>query len=220
MLEKINTALQDGDAEQIIKYILIALDEGYEPQEILDQAVLHGMDIIAKKFRNNIIFIPHVLLAARAMAAGMQVLASRLRPDSKYSPGGRVVIGTIEGDLHDLGKNLVKAMLEREGFEVHDLGRDVAVADFINTTRNLKPHIVAISASLTSTMCGIRKVITGLEKGGLRDKVFVMVGGVPITQSFAKDVGADLCPKDVNDAAKIAKEVYFSTTKAGLTLIS
>ncbi|MDK2986120.1 MAG: hypothetical protein PWQ96_1764 [Clostridia bacterium] len=220
VLDNIKIALQEGEAEQVIKGICVALDNGYEAEEILNKGLLAGMNCIAENFRKNIIFIPHVLLAARAMAAGMQVLNSTLSSRFDNSNGAKVVIGTIEGDLHDLGKNLVKALLEREGFKVYDLGRDVAVQEFIKATRELNPQILAISASLTSTMGGIKKVIKVLEKAGLRENVYVMVGGVPITQTFAKEAGADLCPRDANDAAKIAKEIFYSATNVDLSLIS
>ena len=181
-----------------------ALDSGATAQQILDEGLLKGMSILGVKFKNNEVFVPEVLIAARALNRGTELLKPRLVEEG-VEPIGRVVIGTVKGDLHDIGKNLVKMMLEGAGFAVIDLGVDVSEEKFIEAVKEHKPQILALSALLTTTMNNQQTVIEALKAADLRDKVKVMVGGAPVTQSFCDLIGADAYAPDAASAAEVAK---------------
>ncbi|MDK2985587.1 MAG: 5-methyltetrahydrofolate--homocysteine methyltransferase [Clostridia bacterium] len=205
ILNELTVALQKGDAIKTQKFVKIALKKGYEPEQILTEGLVSSMNTIAEKFKRKQIFVPDLLLATRAMNAGIFILKPKLKKQL-FSPIGKVLIGTIEGDLHDIGKNLVKVFLERAGFEVIDLGNDVPVNYFIEAIKKFKPQILGLSASLTTTMYGMRDVIKALEKEGLRENLLIVVGGVPITESFATGIGADIYDMDGTKVADKAKE--------------
>lgn len=205
VLEEINQNLQDGDVTAVKNGIQKALDEDIEPGKILNKGLLSAMNVIGEKFSNNEIFVPEVLIAARAMNGGMELLKPKL-VESGIESQGRVIIGTVKGDLHDIGKNLVKMMMEGAGFEVIDLGTDVPPAEFIEAVKEHQPDIVAMSALLTTTMTNMKDVIEALEEEDLRDDVYIMVGGAPITDEFAEDIGADAYSKDAAEAARTAKK--------------
>jgi 5-methyltetrahydrofolate--homocysteine methyltransferase len=203
-LEGISKALQKGDAGKVEELVKQALEEHILPKEILDNGLIKGMGIIGEKFKKNEVYVPEVLIAARAMHAGMDVLRPRL-VETGVKNIGKVAIGTVQGDLHDIGKNLVKMMLEGAGFEVIDLGADVSAGKFIEAVKKHQPDIVGMSALLTTTMINMAEVITSLEAAGLRDKVKIMIGGAPVTQNYADQIGADSYAPDAASAADTAK---------------
>ncbi|MFW6409724.1 MAG: corrinoid protein [Halanaerobiales bacterium] len=206
LLENLSESLQNGKVKEVEDGINQALAEGIAPQKILHEGLMAGMDVIGEKFKNKEIFVPEVLIAARAMNAGMEILKPKL-VESGVEAEGRVVLGTVRGDLHDIGKNLVGMMLEGAGFDVFDLGTDVTEEEFVKEVEDKDPHIVGLSALLTTTMPEIGNVIKALKDAGLRDKVTVMIGGAPVNEGYVKEVNADYYAKDAAQAASIAKEV-------------
>lgn len=205
ILQDISEALQRGDVNAIRQGVQTALDEGLEPRQILNEGLLDGMAIIGGKFKNNEVFVPEVLIAARAMNSAMEILKPKL-VETGVEPIGKVVLGTVKGDLHDIGKNLVKMMLEGTGFEVHDLGVDVPAEKYVEACKEVKPQIIGMSALLTTTMGEMKNVIQAFNEAGIRDDVIMMIGGAPVTQKFSDDIGADIYGKDAAEAATLAKE--------------
>jgi len=203
-LNDISEALQRGKADKLSELVKQALAEGIAPKNILEEGLIHGMSIIGKKFKKNEVYVPEVLIAARAMHAGMDILKPKLI-ESGVKNIGRVVMGTVKGDLHDIGKNLVEMMLEGAGFEVIDLGTDISTDKFVEAVKEHKPNIIGMSALLTTTMVNIPEVIKALEAASLRDKVKIMVGGAPITQNYADQIGADGYSPDASSAVDKAK---------------
>ena len=189
-LDAVSIALQNGEAEQVSKLVRQSLDENITPKKILDEALIKGMSVIGVKFKNNEVYVPEVLIAARAMNAGMDVLKPKLT-ETGVQNIGKIVIGTVRGDLHDIGKNLVRMMMEGAGFEVIDLGTDVSASQFVDAVKEHKPNILCMSALLTTTMVNMAEVIKAIESAGLRDQVKVMIGGAPITQNYAEQITAD-----------------------------
>jgi len=203
-LDVISEVLQRGDAEKVGELVKKALEENFAPKKILEDGLIKGMDIIGAKFKKNEVYVPEVLIAARAMRVGMEVLRPKLTETGVKSIG-KVIIGTVKGDLHDIGKNLVKMMLEGAGFEVVDLGVDVSAEKFVEAVKEHQPNIIGMSALLTTTMVNMVEVIKALDVAGLRDKVKVMVGGAPITQNYANQIGADGYSPDATSATDKAK---------------
>ena len=203
-LNKVSESLQRGDAEKVEELVKQALEENLLPKDILGNGLIKGMDIIGAKFKKNEVYVPEVLIAARAMHTGMSVLRPKLA-ETGVKNIGKVAIGTVKGDLHDIGKNLVKMMLEGAGFEVIDLGTDVSVDKFVEVVKVHQPNIVGMSALLTTTMVNMPEVIKALETAGLRDKVKIIIGGAPITQNYADQIGADAYSPDAASAVDNAK---------------
>jgi len=203
-LNNVSEALQRGDAEKVEELVKKSLEENLSPKKILEDGLIKGMGIIGAKFKKNEVYVPEVLIAARAMHAGMNILKPKLI-ETGIKNIGIVAIGTVKGDLHDIGKNLVKMMLEGAGFEVIDLGTDVATDKFVEAVKEHKPNIIGMSALLTTTMVNMVEVIKALEAAGLRDKVKIMIGGAPITQNYADQIGADGCSPDAASAVDKAK---------------
>ena len=197
-------ALQRGDADTVEEMVKTALAEDVSPKEILDNGLISGMNIIGIKFKNNEVYVPEVLLAARAMYAGMDLLKPKLI-ETGVKNIGKVVIGTVMGDLHDIGKNLVKMMLEGAGFEVVDLGVNVSPERFISAVKEHQPDILGMSALLTTTMLNMNGVIQSLQSADLREKVKIMIGGAPVTQKYAEQIGADKYSPDAASAVEDAK---------------
>ena len=204
IIETISEALQKGRAKDVVALIEEALNSGVSAQDILDKGLLHGMSLLGVKFKNNEVFVPEVLIAARALNKGTEVLKPKLI-EAGVKPVGKVIICTVKGDLHDIGKNLVRMMLEGAGFEVIDLGVDIAEDRIIEAVREHKPEILCLSALLTTTMSQQGVVIEALKTAGLRDKVKVMVGGAPVTQSYCDSICADAYSQDAASAAEAAK---------------
>lgn len=206
VLKKIATNLYHGETEEVVELVQQALDAGMAPDEVLNGALLAGMDEVGRDFKAGDLYVPEVLIAARAMQAGMGVLRPLLA-DSDIASSGKYVVGTAKGDLHDIGKNLVKMMLEGGGFEVIDLGTDVEPSAFVDAVREHKPDMVGISALLTTTMTQMKATIEALEEAGLRDSVKIMIGGAPVTAAFAEQIGADAYAPDAASAVDVAREL-------------
>ncbi|MCL2742044.1 MAG: corrinoid protein [Oscillospiraceae bacterium] len=213
LLDDICTNLQKGKAKDVKAQVQEALDAGIDPVEILNKGMLEGMNIIGIKFQNNEIYVPDVLIAARAMNAGMELLKPVLNAKG-VKADGKVCIGTVKGDLHDIGKNLVRMMMEGAGLEVLDLGVDVSAEKFVSTAKNEGCDIICCSALLTTTMVEMKNVVEAAVAEGIRDKVTIMVGGAPITDKFCKDIGADIYTADAASAAQEAAKVIKAKKKA------
>lgn len=198
--------LQKGKAKEVKELVQQAVDEGMNAQAILDEGLLAGMDVIGVKFKNNEVFVPEVLIAARAMNAGMEILKPLLAADNTETRG-IVVIGTVKGDLHDIGKNLVGMMMKGKGLDVIDLGTDVAPKRFVEEAISHKANIIACSALLTTTMKEMENVVKAVKEAGIADQVKVMVGGAPVTESFKNNIGADRYTPDAATAAEVALEI-------------
>ncbi len=195
--------LYDGLKEEIEEGTNILLERGWSAEKVLGEALVDGMTIVGIDFRDGILFVPEVLLAANAMKGGMSILKPLLA-ETGAKPVGTMVIGTVKGDIHDIGKNLVAMMMEGAGFEVHDMGINNSVEDYIATLERHKPDILGMSALLTTTMPYMKVVIDALKDQGLRDKYIVMVGGAPLNEEFGTAVGADAYCRDAADAATTA----------------
>ncbi|MBQ3549030.1 MAG: corrinoid protein [Oscillospiraceae bacterium] len=206
ILVEISEALQKGKKKLVVQYVQQALEEGVAPQQILNEGLLPGMDVVGQKFKNNEVFVPEVLVAARAMNAGAELLKPLLAEAGVGTPG-KMVLGTVKGDLHDIGKNLVKMMVEGKGIEVIDLGVDVSAEAFVEAAKEHGADIIGCSALLTTTMPVMAEVVKAVEAAGLKDKVKVMIGGAPVTEEFCKSVGADYYTADAASAAMVAAEI-------------
>ncbi len=203
---EISENLQRGKAKIVKELVENAVDSGLPVAQILNEGLLSGMNIIGEKFKNNEVYVPEVLVAARAMNMGMQVLKPLLIEDGVQSTG-KVCIGTVEGDLHDIGKNLVKMMMEGKGLEVVDLGTDVSPETFVNTAIEQNCRVICCSALLTTTMEVMADVVKQAQAAGIRDKVKIMVGGAPVTEDFCNQIGADKYTSDAASAADAAVEL-------------
>ena len=203
VLNEISEFLQKGRAKNVKALVQQALDEGVDPKQILEEGLLSGMGIIGTKFKNNEVFVPEVLIAARAMNAGVEVLKPHLVSEGVESKG-TAVIGTVKGDLHDIGKNLVKMMMEGQGLEVFDLGVDVPAEKFVEAVKEHNAKIVCCSALLTTTMNEMKNVVDAFVAAGMRDQVKIMVGGAPVTQAVCDSIGADCYTDDAASAAEAA----------------
>jgi 5-methyltetrahydrofolate--homocysteine methyltransferase len=205
-INSIYKAVVGGDRNAVEAGVKKALEEGTAPDLILNEGLIKAMDEVGKRFESGEFFVPEMLIAARAMKTGVAILGPHLI-NSGVKPLGKVVIGTVAGDLHDIGKNLVGLMLEGVGFEVIDVGTDVSSERFIEAVRNEKPNLLGLSALLTTTMTGMTEVIKKLVENNLRDGVKVFIGGAPVTQSFADSIGADGYADDAASASRKAKEL-------------
>jgi 5-methyltetrahydrofolate--homocysteine methyltransferase len=204
--DAISSQLQIGEADDVRRLVTEAIDEGTPAEEILNKGLLAGMTVVGKKFKVNELFVPDVIFAARAMTAGLELLQPILA-EKGVEPVGRVIVGTVKGDLHDIGKNLVGMMLRGAGFSVIDLGSDVPAEKFVEAAREAgSACIVGLSALLTTTMPKMAEVIQAMKDAGL-DDVKVMVGGAPVTRGFADEIGADGYAPDAASAADLAKQL-------------
>ncbi len=205
-LEDISALLQKGRANEVKAAVEKAIAEGLDAKTILEEGLMAGMGIIGGKFKRNEVYVPEVLIAARAMNAGLVPLKPLLI-SSGVKAKGIVVIGTVKGDLHDIGKNLVKMMMEGKGMLVHDLGVDVPSDKFVAAAKEHHADIICCSALLTTTMNEMKGVVEALKSGGVRDKLTIMVGGAPVTDSFCKSIGADVYAPDAASAAEAAAAI-------------
>ncbi len=199
-MQEISIQLQAGKAKNVKELVQQAIDEGVPAKQILEEGLLSGMGIIGEKFKNNEVFVPEVLVAARAMNMGAALLKPLL-VEAGIKATGKVCIGTVKGDLHDIGKNIVKMMMEGKGLEVIDLGTDVAPEAFIQTAIDQNCQIICCSALLTTTMGVMQDVVKAANEAGIRDKVKIMVGGAPVTEAFCRQIGADAYTPDAASAA-------------------
>lgn len=203
ILEEISLKLQNGKTKDIKVLVPKALEEGVPAKDILNDGLLAGMSIVGVKFKNNEIFVPEVLIAARAMKAGAEILKPYL-VSADIKPAGKVVLGTVRGDFHDIGKNLVKMMMEGNGLEVIDLGVDVAPEAFVSAAKENGANIIACSALLTTTMAEMKNVVDLCVAEGIRENVKIMIGGAPITDEYCNEIGADAYTSDAATAAETA----------------
>jgi 5-methyltetrahydrofolate--homocysteine methyltransferase len=206
ILENIASHLYSGEEDDVSRLVRAALDEGIAPPKILSDGLIVGMDQVGKAFKCGDMFVPEVLASARAMAAGMQILRPQLAGTSANLLG-TCVIGTVEGDLHDIGKNLVKMMLEGAGFEVVDMGTNVKPDAFVAAVQQHKARLLAMSALLTTTMPKMKATLNALEEAGIRDRVSVIIGGAPVTSDYAKQIGADGFARDSAVAVDVARRL-------------
>ena len=203
-LRRISEALVAMNEKKVKELVREALDKGVLAKEILNEGLIPGMDIVGEKMESGDMFIPEVLMSAKAMSAAVEILKPLLG-DEGLTAAGKVVIGTVKGDLHDIGKNLVVMMLESAGFEVHNLGVDIGPEDFVKAIKEKEPNLLALSALLTTTMSMMKQTIDAVTESGLRERVKVMIGGAPVTQKFADEIGADGYAPDAGSANKLAK---------------
>lgn len=206
LINEISEFLQKGRAKNVKGLVEEALNQGLDPKEILNDGLLSAMMVVGGKFKNGEVFVPEVLVAARAMNAGLSVLEPYL-VEAGNEPVGKAVIGTVKGDMHDIGKNLVAMMLKGAGFEIYDLGTDVDADTFIDKAEEVDADIICMSALLTTTMTYMQTVVDTLKEKKLRDKYIVMVGGAPVSEEFAKQVGADYYTPDAASAAEVARKL-------------
>ena len=206
LLSEMSEALQKGDDAKVGELTQKAIDEGMQPKVVLDDGLIAGMDVIGKRFRNHEIFLPDVLLSARAMYAGMDLLKPLFLQDGVPNIG-KVVLGTVQGDLHDIGKNLVCIMLKGAGFEIVDLGKDVPPEVFVDTAEKEEAGIIGMSTLLTTTAPAMSRVIEILKERGLDGKIRTIVGGAPVSQDLAKEIGADAYGYDAANAVDSVKDM-------------
>ncbi len=206
ILNEIAENLMKGQAPKVKELVQQALNEKMDPATILGEGLIAGMNVIGARFKKNEVYVPEVLIAARAMHAGMDILQPALS-EAGVESKGKVIIGTVKGDLHDIGKNLVCMMLEGAGFEVLDIGIDCPAEKFIQTAQEQNVTLIGMSALLTTTMPSMKGVIEEIEKLGLKDKIKTMIGGAPVTQNYADEIGADGYAADAASAVDVAKEL-------------
>lgn len=202
-LQKIFDSIVDGDQQSVSENVQTALDDGTPPGTILNQAMIAAMKEVGSRFEQGDFYVPEMLISARAMQKGLAILKPVLK-QAEIKATGKIVIGTVKGDLHDIGKNLVGMMLEGAGFEVVDLGTDITPDEFVEAVRQHEPDLIGLSALLTTTMPNMKTTIVALEEAGLRAKVKVVVGGAPVTEQYARQIGADGYSADASRAVTLA----------------
>jgi 5-methyltetrahydrofolate--homocysteine methyltransferase len=206
IFEKIADEVQKGNSEFVETLVNEALSQEIPADTIMDGGLVEGMNIVSKKFKNNECFIPEVLVSAKAMTVGLGILKPLLA-EKNVKPLGKVVIGTIQGDLHDIGKNIVGMLLQGAGFEIIDLGADVHVDRFVESIKDENADLVGMSALLTTTMINMKTVIEGLKEAGIRESIKVIIGGAPVTQAYADQIGADGYAADAATGVDVAKKL-------------
>jgi len=208
LLENIKQAVIDSDAETIPVLTEKAIKEGFEPLEIIDTALVAGMQVVGEKYECGEYFLPHLIISASGMKKAMEILKPHLQSrNQEIEKAGTVVIGTVQGDIHEIGKTLVATILSANGFEVHDLGVDVSIEKFIEAIREHNANVVGLSALLTTTMTVQRDIIEALKEHGLRDKVKVIIGGAPVNKDWAEKIGADGFADDAIRAVAVLKDL-------------
>lgn len=206
VLQQLAESIIKGDMKSAEAATQSALDAGITPGDVLNKGLIAGMNVVGEKFKNNEFYMPEVLIAARAMKSGMKILRPKL-VESGVQPEGRLVIGTVKGDLHDIGKNLVSMMMEGAGFEVIDLGVDVPPEKFIEAIHTHRVQVIGLSALLTTTMMNMRETLESFKQNGVRDQVKVVIGGAPVTERFAQEIGADGYAADAASAVDLVKSL-------------
>jgi len=209
LLEQISTAVIEGNLDDIEDLTEDALDDGLNAEEVLNQGLMAGMDYVGVEFKAGNMFVPEVLRSAKTMQIAMDILKPLL-VESGVKTAGKVLLGTVKGDLHDIGKNLVGMMCEGAGFEVKDIGKDIAPEQFVEAVKEWEPDVLGMSALLTTTMRAMESTIKVLEEAGLRDRVKIIIGGAPVTQTFADQIGADGYASNAAGAADLAKRLLAS----------
>jgi 5-methyltetrahydrofolate--homocysteine methyltransferase len=207
LFEELGKKVQNGEVDKVKELILKAIDQAIAPMDILEKGLRPAMEELGKKFERLEIFLPALLVAADAMTAGVEILRPHLAADSGKEKKGRVLLGTVQGDVHRIGKDIVRIMLDGAGFDVVDLGHDVPDRTFVEKVKELRPEIIGMSALMTTTMLNIPRVIHSLEESGLREGVKIIVGGAPILPEWAEKIGADGYAENATEAVKISKEL-------------
>jgi len=207
LFKEMAKAVIDGDEERTVTLAKEALEEGVDPTEAIEKGLAEGMKEVGRRFEKLEVYLPEVIISADAMTAGVEIFRQHLLARGGETPKKTVLLGTIQGDVHDIGKNIVKIMLESNGFKVYDLGRDVPVFDFIEKVKELSPDIIGVSALMTTTMVYMPKLIEALKEEKLREKVKVMVGGAPVLPEWAKKIGADGYGESAMEAVRVAKRL-------------
>ena len=205
LFSKLSTTVIEGNLDEIVELTEDALEDGLSAKDILDKGLMLGMDHVGVEFKAGNMFVPEVLRSARAMQSSM-ILIKPLLAETGDSMVGKVILGTVKGDLHDIGKNLVGMMCEGAGFEVTDLGKDIEPQAFVEAVKEHEPDILGMSALLTTTMRSMEHTVKALEEAGVRDKVKIMIGGAPVTQAFSDQIGADGYASNAASAADLAKK--------------
>jgi len=206
LFEQIADEVQKGHSDSVAELVKEALSQGIPAEEVMNKGLVSGMEIVSEKFKNNEIFIPEVLISARAMNAGLAILKPLL-VESNIQPKGKVVIGTVKGDLHDIGKNIVAMLLQGAGFDVIDLGADVPKEKFLEFVKKEKADILGMSALLTTTMLYMKEMVEALKNEGIRQDVKVIIGGAPVTESYAAQIEADGYAPDAASAVDLSKRL-------------
>lgn len=214
ILEQLSEELIVGNATAVTRLTTQALEAGLSPQTILDEGLIAGMNVVGNRFRNCEMFLPEVLTSARAMKAGVAQLEP-LFAAAGVKPVGKIIIGTVRGDIHDIGKNLVAIMLRGAGFEIVDLGVGVTAQKFVDAVREHQPNIVGISAMLTTTMMQMKTIIAALAEAGLRDRIKIMIGGAPVNKAFAEEIAADAYGRNASDAVEKARSLINNAKTTG-----
>ena len=204
-IEKLRESVINFQIKEVPELTKKALEEGHNALEILNEGLIKAMEVVGEKYEKQEYFLPELLAAAQSMYASLDILKPLLAKSGKIEKVGKVVLGTVKGDLHDIGKNILKMMFEGANFEVIDLGRDVPAEKFVETVEKEHPQFIGMSALLTTTMLQMKEVIEKLKENGLRDKVKIMVGGAPVTEEYAKEIGADIYADNASEAVRIAK---------------
>jgi corrinoid protein of di/trimethylamine methyltransferase len=207
LFKEMAKAVIDGDEERTVTLAKEALEEGVDPTEAIEKGLAEGMKEVGRRFEKLEVYLPEMIISADAMTAGVEIFRQHLLARGGETPKKTVLLGTIQGDVHDIGKNIVKIMLESNGFKVYDLGRDVPVFDFIEKVKELSPDIIGVSALMTTTMVYMPKLIEALKEEKLREKVKVMVGGAPVLPEWAKKIGADGYGESAMEAVRVAKRL-------------
>lgn len=207
LFKEMAKAVIDGDEERTVTLAKEALEEGLDPTEAIEKGLAEGMKEVGRRFEKLEVYLPEMIISADAMTAGVEIFRQHLLARGGETPKKTVLLGTIQGDVHDIGKNIVKIMLESNGFKVYDLGRDVPVFDFIEKVKELSPDIIGVSALMTTTMVYMPKLIEALKEEKLREKVKVMVGGAPVLPEWAKKIGADGYGESAMEAVRVAKRL-------------
>jgi len=207
LFKEMAKAVIDGDEERTVTLAKEALEEGVDPTEAIEKGLAEGMKEVGRRFEKLEVYLPEMIISADAMTAGVEIFRQHLLARGGETPKKTVLLGTIKGDVHDIGKNIVKIMLESNGFKVYDLGRDVPVFDFIEKVKELSPDIIGVSALMTTTMVYMPKLIEALKEEKLREKVKVMVGGAPVLPEWAKKIGADGYGESAMEAVRVAKRL-------------
>lgn len=206
VLKEIAQAVIEGRADEVEAMAKQALEEGIEPQKIINDGLMRGMEVVGERFASEEMFIPEVMLSAKCMHNALGVLRPLLEDRQEATGRGKVILGTVEGDIHDIGKKLVEMMFTANGFHVVDLGINVSPANFVKAIKEQKPMVVGMSALLTTTMKMMEKTIEEITRAGLRDNIKIIVGGAPVTEEFARDIGADLYGENALEAVKAVME--------------
>jgi len=206
LFAQLKDSIIEMDSKKTLDLTEKAIEEGLDPMDILDKGLVPGIEVVGEQFKIGELFLPEVMASAKAFKNAFEILSSKLK-NSNYEPRARVILGSVEGDIHDIGKNIVVALLQGNGYEVHDAGVSVSPQKFVEMARDLKPNAIGMSALLTTTMAKMEDTVKALEEAGLRDSIKVIIGGSCVSEDFAKQIGADAFGQDATEAVNIMKNI-------------